>query len=138
MHQFIQAAYNVLSTEGKLTIQILNYQHIIDNKINRLPLIDNEKIKFEREMVFQENSVLIDFNTKLTIKSTGQEIDNSVKLYAIRKYRLQKLLEEGGFECIEFFGNFNHDPLEENSLPLIVICQKSKKQPTDIQEKKNE
>jgi len=127
IRKFIRATWNVLSTEGKLTIQILNYQHIIDNKINRLPLIDNEQVKFERLMVFHESSALIDFNTKLTIKSTSQEIDNSVKLHAIRKNRLQELLEEGGFEGIEFFGNFKHEPLAENCLPLIVICQKGKK-----------
>jgi len=122
--KFIKAANQVLSIDGKLTIQILNYQHIIDHQVKSLPLIENEHIRFERKYEFTENSELIDFNTKLTIKSSGQEIVNSVKLNAIRKNKLQEFLEDSGFESLEFFGNFNGDQLTELSLPLIVTCKK--------------
>lgn len=122
--KFIQAAYKVLSPEGKLTIQILNYQHITNNQIKSLPLIDNEHITFERRYEYENGSDLIDFNTKLTIKSTGQEITNSVKLYAIRQNKLQELLKKAGFGSFEFFGNFKSEPLTNNSLPLILTCQK--------------
>ncbi len=124
IRQFLHGAYKVLAPEGKLTIQILNYQHILDNHIKSLPLIDNEHISFERYYVFEDDTDLIDFNTKLTVKSTGQEIVNSVKLYAIRQNRLQELLEEAGFGSFEFYGNFKAEPLTNNSLPLIVTCQK--------------
>ncbi|HCY43357.1 MAG TPA: hypothetical protein DHV48_18810 [Prolixibacteraceae bacterium] len=122
--KFIQAAYKVLSPEGKLTIQIMNYQYIIDNQIKSLPLIDNEHIVFERKYEYENDSDLIDFNTKLTIKSTGQEIANSVKLYAIRQNKLQELLKKAGFGSFEFYGNFKSEPLTNNSLPLILTCQK--------------
>lgn len=123
--QFTQAAYKVLAPEGKLTIQILNYQYILDQQIKTLPLIDNEHLRFERNYEFAGNSGLIDFKTRLTIKSTGQEIENSVKLYAIGRAKLQELLERSGFGAFEFFGNFNRDQLTENSLPLIVTCRKA-------------
>lgn len=122
--QFIQAAYQVLSPEGKLTIQILNYQYILDRKMQSLPVIDNEHIRFERSYRFTPNSDLIDFDTELTIKSTAQVIKNSVKLNPIRKNKLQELLAKAGFENIEFFGSFDYAPLLESSLPLIVTCQK--------------
>jgi 2-polyprenyl-3-methyl-5-hydroxy-6-metoxy-1,4-benzoquinol methylase len=122
--RFLHAAFKVLAPEGKLTIQILNYQYILDHQIQSLPLIDNEHIRFERNYRFTENSQLIDFDTRLTVKSTNVEIANSVKLYAICQNRLQELLEEAGFKSIEFFGNFNSQPLTETSLPLIVVCQK--------------
>ena len=122
--KFLTAAHKILSPEGKLTIQILNYQHILDHGVTLLPLIDNEHVRFERSYVFSEGSPLIDFNTQLTIKSTGEKIVNSVKLYAIRKDQLQKLMEETGFSRFEFFGNFNGAPLTETSLPLIVTCRK--------------
>lgn len=123
---FLKAVFKILSPEGRFTIQILNYQHIFDHQIKSLPTIDNEHIRFERNYEFGEDSALIDFNTKLTIKSTGQKIINSVKLNAIKKNRLQELLETAGFGAFEFFGNFNRESLSENSLPLIVTCQKVK------------
>jgi glycine/sarcosine N-methyltransferase len=124
--KFIQSAFKVLLPEGKLTIQILNYQHILENQIKSLPLIDNEHIRFERNYEFESGSELIDFHTMLTVKSTGQEIKNSTKLYAIRQNKLQKLLEEAGFVNIEFYGNFNREPLTASSLPLVLTCLKDK------------
>lgn len=126
IRKFIQSAFKVLSPEGKLTIQILNYQYILENQIKSLPLIDSEHISFERNYEFGDESGLIDFNTKLTVKSTGQEIKNSTKLYAIRPDKLQELLEEAGFSAIEFFGSFNREPITAASLPLVLSCQKNK------------
>ena len=124
IQQFINAAFKVLTSEGKLTIQILNYQNILENQIKSLPLIDNEHIRFERNYEFHDGSKLIDFNTKLTVKSTGQEIKNSAQLYPITQMKLQQFLEEAGFIGIEFFGSFNREPLTEKSLPLVLVCQK--------------
>jgi len=122
--QFINAAHRVLSPEGKFTIQILNYQYILDNQIESLPLIDNEHVRFERNYKFSKGSELIDFNTKLTVKATGQVIESSVKLYPIRKTVLQKILEDAGFESCEFYGSFNSEALTDSSLPLLVTCRK--------------
>jgi len=124
--KFIQSVFKVLSPEGKLTIQILNYQHILENRVKSLPLIDNEHIRFERNYEFESDSELIDFNTKLIVKSTGQEIKNSTRLYAIRQNKLQEILEEAGFINIEFFGSFNREPLTAASLSLVMTCQKDK------------
>ena len=126
IRQFLQSAFKVLSPEGKLTIQILNYQHILENQVKSLPLIDNEHIRFERNYEFGDETGWIDFNTKLTVKSTGQEMINSTKLYAIRQDKLQELLKEAGFSAIEFFGSFNREPFTAGSLPLVLSCQKNK------------
>jgi len=127
IRKFVLAAHQVLAPEGKLAIQILNYQYILDHQIKTLPLIDNEHICFERNYELSKGSDLINFNTKLMVKSSGQEIENSVKLYAIRKNKLQELLEEAGFASFEFYGNFNAEPLTNKSLPLIVTSQKQNK-----------
>jgi len=126
IRKFFHSAFKVLSPEGKLTIQILNYQHILESQVKSLPLIDNEHIRFERNFEFSDKSGLIDFNTKLTVKSTGQEMINSTKLYAIRQNKLQELLEEAGFTFIEFFGSFNRETLTASSLPLVLSCRKNK------------
>lgn len=126
IRKFIQAAYKVMVPEGKLAIQILNYQHILDHGINELPIIENETIRFERKYRFNTGDDLIDFDTKLIVKATGQEIPNTVKLLPIRQDKLLRLLQETGFQNFEFYGGFHSEPLNDNSLPLIVICQKTK------------
>ena len=124
IRQFLRAAYKVLLLNGTLTIQILNYRHILDNQIKSLPPIDNEHVGFNRSYEFVENDGLIDFNTQLTVKSTGQVIQNSVKLYPITQSKLQELLEETGFHMFEYFGSFASEPLQAESLQLIVSCRK--------------
>jgi len=114
----------MLTPGGTLTIQILNYDHILDNNIRSLAQINNDQITFERSYQFTENSELIDFNTTLTVKATAQIIQNTVKLYAIRQKKLHELLEETGFENMEYFGNFDSEPLKNDSLTLIVTGKK--------------
>jgi glycine/sarcosine N-methyltransferase len=70
---------------------------------------------------------MIDFHTILTIKSTGQEIRNTIKLNAIRQEKLQDLLIECGFDNLEYFGTFESKPLQNDSLTLIVSCKKQEK-----------
>jgi SAM-dependent methyltransferase len=121
---FLQAAHKTLSAEGKLTIQILNYNYILNNKIESLPLIENEHIRFERRYSCGNDDNLIDFSTSLTIKESNVRINNTVKLNAIRKEKLHEILMETGFNNLEYFGNFKGDQLEETSLQLIVSCRK--------------
>lgn len=121
---FLEEAHKILVPEGKLSIQIINYKHIIGDNIKNLPLIENKQIRFERSYNFRIDSDLIDFNTCLTIKETGQDIENSVVLYALRKEKFQKLLEKSGFEIVTLCGNFNGSPYSETGLPLIVTCRK--------------
>lgn len=125
--KFFNAAFKVLLPGGKLTVQILNYSNILSNNIKSLPLIENEHIKFERYYDLYASSDLITFNTKLTIKSGGNIIENKLPLYAIQKEKIELLLEKAGFENLEFYGNFNHDKLSANSLPLVFICIKPDK-----------
>lgn len=124
--QFLQATNKTLATDGTLTIQILNYDFILGQEIKSLPVIENEHIRFERNYEFIPTDSLIEFKTRLTIKSTNQVINNSVQLNPVRKSKLQELLEKAGFGSLDFFGNFGREPLSDKSLPLIVTCKKLK------------
>lgn len=121
---FLHAARKTLAADGTLTIQILNYDFILDQEIKSLPVIENEHLRFDRSYEFTEGDNLIEFKTKLTVKSTGQNISNKVQLNPVRKNKLKELLEEIGFGSLEFFGNFAREPLSDKSLPLIVTCKK--------------
>lgn len=123
---FLGDACKILAPGGKLSVQILNYAYILENNITSLPVIDNQHVRFERSYNFRKNSELIDFQTCLTIKETGQEIVNSVELFALRKEKFQELLHQSGFEITTLCGNFNGSPFSETGLPLIVTCRKSK------------
>jgi 2-polyprenyl-3-methyl-5-hydroxy-6-metoxy-1,4-benzoquinol methylase len=121
---FINAAFQVMAPEGKLSLQILNYEKIIVERIQSLPLIDNEHLRFERNYDFHNHSSLISFNTKLSIKDHHTTIENTVNLNPITKDRLEQLLLAAGFCNLIFHGSFKREPLTSSSLLLLVTAQK--------------
>ena len=122
--QFLMAAHAVLQKDGKILIQILNYDYIFSEKIKSLPLIDNEHIRFERFYNYPDDATYLDFKTKLTIKSSGKQIINCVRLNPVTKNKMEQVLIKARFQNIQFFGDFNCGPLQSNSLPLIVSAVK--------------
>lgn len=123
IEHFFKVLSFVLKKDGHLAIQILNYDYILDNQIEELPVIDNDYVRFERFYNYPENSELIDFNTKLTVKETNEVIENSISLFPIQKLDLKFMLEDSGFEDIYFFGDFQKTPLQNDHYPLIVQCK---------------
>lgn len=116
---FIKQCYSSLKTDGKLLIQILNYDNILDNKITHLPIIDNEHIKFVRKYEFGDR---LKFVTDLTIKETNETISNYIYLTPIRKDPLIQILKIAGFSDIKVYGSFGCIPLKSDSLPLVLSC----------------
>ncbi|PXY02884.1 class I SAM-dependent methyltransferase [Marinifilum breve] len=118
--QFFRTAKAVLKKDGKLLFQIINYDRIIDQKIDHLPTIENEVIKFERNYKYHSSLGKVDFETILSIKESNHSIQNCIALLALRKAKIEELLHKAGFSNISFFGNFKRENLTENSMPLIV------------------
>jgi len=117
---FLRQSRSVLKKNGKLLFQIINYDRIIDQHIKGLPTIENEKIKFVRNYYYQPDQNIIDFETILTIKESGDKIENTIQLYPLRKVESNELLSKAGFSKNLFYGNFKREALNENSIPLIV------------------
>lgn len=124
IRQFFLNAKNVLKPDGLLMVQIIHYDRILDQKIGGLPTIENDEIRFERFYDFNESEEVVDFRTVLTVKKSGEEIRNSVKLLPLRKKQTERLLLECGFKRIRFYGSFKEDNLTFDSVPLIFLAQK--------------
>ena len=121
---FFEKVYKLLKKEGYFIVQIINYDRVIDKNIKSLPTIDNEKIEFIRDYNYHFNTGKVDFITKLTIKEEKIEIKNNIKLLAIRKNEIEKILLDLKFKNIEFYGSFIGEKLSENSEALIFKAQK--------------
>lgn len=120
IYHALEKMKHILKKDGKLLIQILNYQYILDECIKELPLIENDHIKFERFYSEQVRDERLIFETRLTIKETGEIISNEIYLYPLLKDQLEKTLNKLGFRHINFYSNFNKEPYTFNHLPLVV------------------
>lgn len=117
---FIKQAYNCLQEGGKLLLQIINYDRILEKGINELPTINNEVVTFIRKYDYLKTEHKINFKTKLIIKENAQNIDNEQLLVPIKSAELVSLLKEVGFEKVNSFGGFNRSRLTIDSIPLVI------------------
>lgn len=113
----------VLKPGGLAVIQILNYDRVLDKMMHALPDLENENIKFTRYYAF--DGCEMRFVTKLLVKKNGEEINNSIPLYPLRKHELNCMLGEAGFLKVDHYGSYSGEPLTENSFPLIAVARKA-------------
>ncbi|MCF8362801.1 MAG: class I SAM-dependent methyltransferase [Prolixibacteraceae bacterium] len=123
IEHFLNSAFSILKPGGKFMLQILNYESILKKRLKNLPLIENNNIRFERLYEYPESG-LINFKTNLTIKQIGEVIHNEVLLNPVGKTEIENMLNETGFSNIQLFGNFKRDKLSDESLPLVMCCEK--------------
>jgi glycine/sarcosine N-methyltransferase len=121
---FLVQARTILKEGGRLMLQILNYDHVLDHGVRRLPLIENERIKFERAYALDETSGFLKFRTALTVNDAERIIENEVALLPVRKTELDVVMHEAGFRDLEWYGDFSGNPLKETGLPLICTASK--------------
>ncbi|MFB9057790.1 class I SAM-dependent methyltransferase [Mariniflexile ostreae] len=117
---FLKQSKAALKANGKLLLQIVNYDKVLAKNIQQLPLIENEDIIFERHYGYRPLEHKMDFNTRLTVKSTQQIIENSIELLPLLKEDLAHLLNKAGFNNCNYYGNFNQEQYTLDSPALII------------------
>lgn len=120
---FIKHCKTLLKKGGKLLIQIINYNYILDEGIDGLPTIENDNIKFARHYDYLPEYNEIIFKTELLVKTTCTIIENKQNLYPIRQQELIEMLDRNGFTVKGTFGNFKKEPLNLDSIPFIIEAE---------------
>jgi len=124
MNDFLRKVARVLDDGGLFIFQILNYKKILTQKTSELPLIDNDKITFERHYDHNVHTPLLAFKTCLTVKSTSETINNSINLYPLQQVELVKMPNRHLYRSIRFLGGFDGKIFSEEDDLLIGVLQK--------------
>ena len=122
---FLSTARRHLNVGGKLMIQILNYDYILDNEITDLPLVDTDTIGFIRryDLPSKPGEKLV-FNTELIIKETRDSHFHASYLLPLRKSEIEILLQINGFGKAKFYSSFDKRPFGGNYLPMVFVTEK--------------
>lgn len=121
INDFLAQVYSILKPGGRLLVQIVNYDRIFNEKLDRLPVIDNKIITFERR--YEQGKHFI-FKAKLIIKNEGVAVESEVELYPLKKDELLNKLECLGFRNIEIFGGYDFEEFDISSMALILKAEK--------------
>jgi 2-polyprenyl-3-methyl-5-hydroxy-6-metoxy-1,4-benzoquinol methylase len=125
MRDFFSGVLTVLKPGGLFFLQLLNFDYVFQEKIDTLPTVENEHIRFERKYRFVPGSREIRFNTRLTVKATGEVIENETDLLGIGSNDLQQMMDIAGLKEIRMYAGFQKEPFGGNHLPLVVLSGKS-------------
>jgi len=122
MQGFLNKAFNTLKPEGQLLVQFINYDRIIDQQIKALPSLSNEDISFERRYELISLSAIA-FTACLTIKASGQNIENTQRLYPLRKADFEKVAHQAGFET-RAYSSFKNEAWSPAGMQSVFVCTK--------------
>lgn len=123
MRDFFSGVLTVLKPGGRFMLQILNYDYIVDRKLENLPVIDLDTLRFERFYKYEATRE-ITFKTRLTLKESGEVIENSSELLGIGSEELTLLMDVAGMQNIHLYGGFNREPFGGEHLPLVITAEK--------------
>ena len=115
---FLKQAYMIIQPGGKIAIQIINYNRILEDDIRELPVIDNEKIRFERKYNIRPDNK-VEFNTKLYIKAVDRTFENSTLQFPICRNEMVRLMLNAGFFNIVTYADFKFNFFSKNDISVI-------------------
>lgn len=120
--EMLRAVRTVLKPKGQFLLQILNYDYILEDRVETLPLIETENLRFVRKYKFEEGSKHVQFQTELEIIADHTRVSNITPLLALKSSELIELLEDEGFQNIKLYSNFKQEKFGGTHIPLVLSC----------------
>jgi len=118
--------YQLLNPEGRVLLQTLNYDKIIDNKERIIQISKHKRVEYIRFYDFypkkiQFNILQIDWERNPPSHSLL-----STPIYPCTKSELQQAFQSAGFNSIQYYGDLKLAKFSKaRSRNLIVLAQKS-------------
>lgn len=128
MEKFLKGCFKVLRPDGRLVIQIANYDRILNEHITSLPTIminSVEELSYRRLYAYQKDSDKILYTRKLTVD--GQTLEDVATIFPLTSQRMAALMEKTGFQEVEIFGDFMKNPYDERTSHQMVVRGRVKK-----------
>lgn len=118
---FIQSARKTLTDNGKLIIQIINYDRIIKQDIKSLPTIKNNETPLVFDRLYNYDKLNNKVMFKTILKVEGKEIQNEIPLYPLLSSELLDALNNNGFSNIKCYGDFNKTIYDPDTSFMLVV-----------------
>lgn len=117
--------HGLLSDDGLLLLQIVNYDMIFTQYKTSLPIIENDELVFKRFYEFFEDSTQLKFKAELIDKNQNtHEFDETI-LYPLFHSQLVSMLNPF-FEIHYTYGTWLLAPYERENSPSLIIVAKKK------------
>jgi 2-polyprenyl-3-methyl-5-hydroxy-6-metoxy-1,4-benzoquinol methylase len=116
----IRHAAGRIKTGGKLLLQIVNYDRVLNESVKSLPTIQADKYSFVRNYHHRVDGK-VDFATVL--KTPSSVVENTVPLLTIQRQQLESILNKY-FSKVACFGGFDRSEWSPSTFHLVVEATK--------------
>ncbi|MFC5598046.1 class I SAM-dependent methyltransferase [Deinococcus cellulosilyticus] len=118
---FLKQTLDLLRPGGTLILQTVNYDRVLKEEVRTLPLLQREKISFQRKYApLGDRIVFIG-----TLTQNGQLVgEETTLLYPLTFEELKKWLIQTGYTDLKFHGDFDQRPFEPEGPALIAVARK--------------
>lgn len=116
--------FKLLKNEGRVLIQILNYEKILSEKERIVNITKNDDEYFIRFYDFEKKD--LSFNIlKFNAEQTSRKELIATKMFPYTSKELKKYFKETGFKKIELFGSLDKRSFDaKTSNDLVIVAQK--------------
>ena len=118
---FLLDVYDLLSENGTVIVQTVNYDRVLHEQITTLPILKRDSVSFIRTYSYSNGNVRF----KGVLQVQDERFESEVDLFPITSEQVCCLLQEVGFKTINIYGSYERTPFEKNSLPMIVVASKA-------------
>ena len=126
--RFLADSARVLSPQGRMLLQILNYERLLRDGVEELPPIRSSdgSVELRRHYKWEDRRKVL-FRTTLKFSAVeGLRVAcNEVPLYPIYPEELEKMMKTAGFEDIRFFGDFSRSVFCADSEAIVCLARKT-------------
>lgn len=111
---------DLLKSNGKIFIQILNYDLLLSKKERIISINQSGNQQFIRFYDFQDDNLI--FNILQFSRNDSKDCNLiSTKLYPHKYETINEVIKEVGFKKSKFYGNFNLDEFKTNNSKDLVM-----------------
>ena len=126
--RFLADSARVLSKQGRMLLQILNYERLLRDSVEELPPIRSMdgSVELRRHYTWEgKRKVLFRTTLKVSAVEGSRVVCNEIPLYPIYPEELDEMIETAGFEDIRFFGDFSRSVFSADSEAVVCLARKA-------------
>jgi glycine/sarcosine N-methyltransferase len=123
VHRFFSDVFSLLRPEGRLIVQIINFDRILLHGISRLPTLSGGAVSMKRLYKRTDDPKTLLFETEITAGrgTEGENTTQAVPLAVLRKEELVSLAVEAGFVERETCGSYSGGAYEPDKSFLTIL-----------------
>lgn len=117
--RFLKDMYTLVSPGGALVLQLVNYERVLAERMDRLPTIETRRARFERQYSMR-NDGRLDFEVSLYSSTEQLVFRDRNALFPLKAPELEESLKEAGFVNVSFRDSFSSP--DYSGTDLGIVC----------------